>query len=366
MSSGDRKALVGRYLKVVAAHLPSGLRDDVVAELRDEIESRLDDRVEALGRDLTEDEIEQVLREVGHPLSVAARYRPGPGHVVGPELYPYWRFAIRAGLLVLLILAGIGLVGRVIAGDPNVGEVVVDTLSGLFSGAVTLVGIATIVAYVIERQSERPRWLHDWKVKDLGLYEFGVSDDAISRVLDRTDRDLDEAVGVRRGPGAGTAMSQALGNAIAWTVILLWWTGTFRIPGLHPMEWQYVRDGVDWGAMTRETYRWLHYPVIAFGLTRIAFDLGRLAWPGAQLYARVGGAAFALGRVALAAWLWLASPFAAAIAVQTWPEFVERAKAALHPGYDTAGIVMLGVALLAAGGVGAAISALTGRGSRLG
>ena len=362
MSSGDRKALVGRYLKVVAAHLPATQRDDVVAELRDEIESRLDDRVEALGRDLSEDEIEQVLREVGHPLSVAARYRPGPSHVVGPELYPYWRFAIRAGLLVLLILAGLGLVARVASGDPDVGEVLVDSLTGLFSGAITLVGIATLVAYVIERQSERPRWLHDWKVKDLGLYEFGVSDDWLDNLTRTGGASKAERTAKRRRSETGEALS----NVIAWTVVLLWWTGTFRIPGLHPMEWEYVRAGVDWGAMTRETYQWLYFPVIAFGLTRVAFDLGRAAWPGARLYAGVGGAAFALGRVALAAWLWLASPFSAAIAVQTWPEFVERARAAFHPGYDTAGIVMLIVAFIAVEGVFAAVGSLArmGRAAR--
>lgn len=362
--SSNRAALVGRYLKVVAAHLPPALRDDVVAELTDEIESRLDDRAEALGRPLSEDEVEQVLREIGHPLSVAARYRPGPAHVVGPELYPYWRFAIRAGLLVLLILAGLGLVVSVAGGRTGLAEAVADSLGGLFTGAVSLVGIATLVAYVIERQSERPRWLHDWRVRDLGFFEFGVSEDAISRVLDRTDRDMEAAGGQRRGAGAGTAMSEALGNVVAWVVVLLWWTGTLRIPGLHPLEWELARAGVDWGALSRETFQLVYWPVIAFGLARMGFDLIRLAWPSGRVFAGLVGAGFALGRVAAAAWLWLASPISDQIAVETWAELIERARTAVYPGFDTAGILTIIVAFIAIEGVFAALASLGRMGRR--
>ena len=64
--------LIDRYLAAVAAQLPAAAREDVVAELRDDIMSRIEARQEALGRDLTSDEVESILREVGQPLSVAA------------------------------------------------------------------------------------------------------------------------------------------------------------------------------------------------------------------------------------------------------------------------------------------------------
>ena len=65
--------LVNEYLRAVAALLPKAQRDDIVAELRDTILTRIEEREADLGRPLTDDEIEAVLREVGHPVVVAAR-----------------------------------------------------------------------------------------------------------------------------------------------------------------------------------------------------------------------------------------------------------------------------------------------------
>src|SRR4051812_42076123 len=81
------------YLRAVSLLLPQEQAEDIIAELRDTILSRIEAREAELGRPLSEAETEEVLREIGHPLVVAARYREGPQHVVGPALYPYWAFA---------------------------------------------------------------------------------------------------------------------------------------------------------------------------------------------------------------------------------------------------------------------------------
>lgn len=357
MSAGTTAALVERYLKVVAAHLPAGQRDDVIAELRDEIDSRLEARAAGLGREPGPDEVEAVLREIGHPLSVAARYRPGPRHVVGPELYPYWRFAIRAGGIVLLFLTALGLVVRIAGGDPEPGLTFGQSIASLFNGVITLIGLVTLAAYIFERQSERPRWLHDWRVKDLGIYEFSVGEDWLDSLTARPKDASAPAPAARVAPRK-TTTGEALGNIVAWTVILLWWTTAFRIPGLHPTEWVYVRDGVDWGALSREVFTLVYWPVIAFGATRIAFDLGRALCPSARLYAALGEAAFAAGRVALAVWLWFASPLSSQVAVDGVDAFIDRAVAGWTPPFETAGIVMSVVALIGVGGVMSVFAAL--------
>lgn len=363
MSAGTTTALVERYLKVVAAHLPTDQRDDVVAELRDEIDSRLEARAAELGRALQADEVEAVLREIGHPLSVAARYRPGPRHVVGPELYPYWRFAIRAGGIVLLVLTALGFVARVVGGAVDPGMALGQSIAGLFSGVITLIGVVTLAAYIFERQSERPRWLHDWRVKDLGIYEFGVGEDWLDSLAARP-KDWGGAAPSARVAPRRTTTGEALGNIVAWAVVLLWWTTAFRIPGLHPTEWVYVRDGVDWGALSREVFALVYWPVIAFGAARIVFDLGRALWPSAGIYAGLGEAAFAAGRVAAAAWLWFVSPLSSQIAVDSVNAFIDRATAGWTPPFETAGIVMTVVALVAVEGVLAALGALARTGRR--
>lgn len=361
MSAEQHGALLARYLKVVAAHLPASQRDDVIAELRDEIESRLEARAAELGRPLQETEVEAVLREVGHPLSVAARYRPGPRHVVGPELYPYWRFAIRAGGLVLVFLTALGLVVRIAGGDPEPGLTFGQSIASLFNGVITLIGFVTLAAYIFERQSERPRWLHDWRVKDLGIYEFSVGEDWLDSLTAKpkaTATATATATPSARVAPRKTTTGEALGNIVAWAVILLWWTTAFRIPGLHPTEWVYVRDGVDWGALGREVFALVYWPVIAFGATRIAFDLGRALCPSARLYAALGEAAFAAGRVALAVWLWFASPLSSQISVDSADAFIDRAVAGWTPPFETAGIVMSVVALIGVAGVMSVFAAL--------
>src|ERR1700761_5568381 len=97
--------LVNEYLRAVAALLPKAQRDDIIAELRDTILSQVEEREAELGRPLTDDEVEALLREVGHPVVIAARYSDGPQHVVGPTLYPYWLFVVKAAILLQVFVA---------------------------------------------------------------------------------------------------------------------------------------------------------------------------------------------------------------------------------------------------------------------
>ena len=76
-----------RYLHAVRRALPAAKADDIVAELRDILATRQEDREEALGRPLTSDETSAMLKEFGHPLVVAARYRPQQW-LIGPRCLP--------------------------------------------------------------------------------------------------------------------------------------------------------------------------------------------------------------------------------------------------------------------------------------
>ena len=125
--------MIDRYLNAVAAQLPQDERADIVAELRDLILSRFEAKEEELGRSLTEDEQEAILREIGHPLVVAARYRKGPDSLVGPALFPYWLFGVKAGLLVLLAVQAIGLFVHLISGTDDAGQAISHAFNGFIS-----------------------------------------------------------------------------------------------------------------------------------------------------------------------------------------------------------------------------------------
>ena len=65
--------LLDRYLGAIAALLPAGQRQDIVAELRDVLMSRIEDQAAAAGRPLDKAALEALLRAFGHPLAVAGR-----------------------------------------------------------------------------------------------------------------------------------------------------------------------------------------------------------------------------------------------------------------------------------------------------
>ena len=166
--------LIDEYLRAVALLLPKDKREDIIEELRELILSRLEARESELGRPLTDDDTETVLRQIGHPLVVASRYRDGPQHVVGPALYPYWMFAVKAAVTIQVVIAAVVFLVRALTGD--VARAFGQAIASGFTGAVMLVGIATIAAWLIERGVVRIDYFDRWRVRDLHVLSFAAWD----------------------------------------------------------------------------------------------------------------------------------------------------------------------------------------------
>ena len=106
--------LLDRYLKSVASALPAAQRDDIIEELSENIRSQMEDKEGELGRPLNEPEVEAILKQHGHPLLVAGRYRQDHRTVafgrqlIGPTLFPFYikvlSFNLGLTSLVLLII----------------------------------------------------------------------------------------------------------------------------------------------------------------------------------------------------------------------------------------------------------------------
>jgi hypothetical protein len=105
--------LVERYLRAVRDHLPRDQQDDIINELSDSIHSRIEDEETAKGRPLVEAEEVALLREIGHPLAVAARYRGDERslafgrQLIGPELFPTYLKILALNFAVTLIVLAI-------------------------------------------------------------------------------------------------------------------------------------------------------------------------------------------------------------------------------------------------------------------
>ena len=353
--------LVETYLRAVAAQLPGESRDDIVAELRDEILTRMEAREAELGRPLSADEQEAVLRDLGHPLTVAARFGTGPQHVVGPELFPWWMFGVRAALTVLVLISVVGVVARVLVGDAAAGQAVAQAFHGLFTGAVTIVGVATIIAWIIERQEEKPRFLTQWRVRDLGMFEVGLFGG------DWSGRTGAIRTRVRSGSRAMSPTAGAIASAAAWSVFLLWWTGViggeFR-PG--SLGGDFVRDGVDFGSLVAALVSQAYLFVVGWVAALIVFHLARAVLrPGPRATA-AGDLAFAGVGLGFTLWLWLYSPLSAVVRVDSIAGFESRVRQMFETGEPAlATLLMLGIAFALIGDVfhvlGAARRLLFGR-----
>ena len=99
--------LFDNYFRTLKLFLPSDQREDIVRELSEEVQSQVAEKEAALGRALNASEQEALLRQFGHPLLTASRYRPRR-YLVGPILFPYYWLLLKVvvGLIVLTHLIG--------------------------------------------------------------------------------------------------------------------------------------------------------------------------------------------------------------------------------------------------------------------
>lgn len=324
--------LIDRYLNAVAAQLPQDQRADIVAELRDLILSRFEAKEEELGRPLTEAEQEQILRDIGHPLVVAARYGSGPQHVVGPELFPWWMFGVRTGLIAIVAITVLGAIVRVLVGDVEVGRAVGQAFHSIFNGAIALIGFATVAAFIIERQKQKPRFIREWRVKDLGLFEFGggLNAEAVSRGISEGDW----APKTMKVGGRGSSpAARAVASAVGWSVVLLWWVGWLPLTDTTPETLGAVIGGVDYSVMLMDMHALLYWPVIAFGLLRIVFDLMRAARPNGVRFTALGDIGFGAAEAVMFGWVWMYSPMSKVVFVPTVEAFIDRLRTTVESGW---------------------------------
>jgi hypothetical protein len=266
--------MIDRYLNAVAAQLPQDERADIVAELGDLILSRFEAKEEVMGRPLTEDEQETILREIGHPLVVAARYRKGPDSLVGPELFPYWLFGVKAGLMVLGVVYAITLFIRLISGTDDAGQAIAQAFHGFFGAGLTLIGAATLAAAIFEHQGIRPAFLTKWRVKDLGA--FGLSDPA-AWGASMAGTETAKATWMPKGRAKAWPGGEYLFSFLAAGIFVLWWIGVLHFPPFNTIGLR-GQDAVVSGA---PIWSILFGPILLYAFAQMAVDLASFVRPRA-------------------------------------------------------------------------------------
>jgi hypothetical protein len=135
--------------------------------------------------------------------------------------------------------------------------------------------------------------------------------------------------------------ANALGAAMGFTVLILWWTGVLPIADLRPGAGSWVMDGVDYGAILTDIVEIGFWPILAYLAARIGLELFRAWRPGARRVAAVGTLALAGVRLAGLLWLWNVSPLAPVIRVDSMQALVDRLQLLVHGHFDLAALLTL-------------------------
>ena len=165
--------LLERYLRAVRFFLPRAEQDDIVRELSENLDAEIEDRAMALGRDLTEVELADILRRHGHPMVVAARYGPRR-HLIGPALFPFYTFVLKVGLVASLVIAVVlAVIDAALHGDAA-GRLVAGMLA--YPGRALLVfAWTTLVFAVLDVAGSQKTFATDWDPRRIPDWMVGAS-----------------------------------------------------------------------------------------------------------------------------------------------------------------------------------------------
>ncbi len=158
--------LLDRYLDALRRNLPAARADDITSELRDELLDRIEAREAKLGRPVEKADMSRLLKDFGHPLVIATRYRKHQ-HLIGPDSYPFYLYGLRVIVVIaLIVLLFAGIMPVLMGGDRPL-----DTfLSGLGRAYdAFILGFAwfTIVFAIGERIGSQGIRLNVWKPEGL-------------------------------------------------------------------------------------------------------------------------------------------------------------------------------------------------------
>jgi hypothetical protein len=162
--------LLNRYVQAVRFWLPSAQQDDIVAELSEDIRSEIEERETGLGRKLTDNEVEEILKQRGRPLLVAEKYLPQT-FLIGPVLFPAYKFVLKLALACWLIpWAGVWIALMVL--NPSYrahhsGAGIPGDLYALWLNALSAFAAVTILFAVLERFKDRSGFLNQWSPRQL-------------------------------------------------------------------------------------------------------------------------------------------------------------------------------------------------------
>lgn len=157
--------LIERYLYDVTRRLPEGERDEV----RKELEANITDM---LAENPSEQDITDVLTELGAPSKLAEQYRQKPRYLISPAQYDTYLSVLKLVMLIVALVAGLGTaltemlqsqaVGNI---GTVIGNIMGSAISGAFQGVCAAAFWVTVGFVIAERRGINKT--KTWTIRDL-------------------------------------------------------------------------------------------------------------------------------------------------------------------------------------------------------
>ncbi len=163
-SSNKPAEQIDRYVYEVTRRLPEKQRKDINQELHSLIEDMVQDRFPE--KELTVEDINIVLKQLGNPLELADKYREKQRYLIGPEYYDLYFFILKIVLSAVLFGIVVAMiVGNLVTPPANISKVVTDVLSAAFGGIFQAFAWVTVIFAVLSRYGESISGVHSFKAE---------------------------------------------------------------------------------------------------------------------------------------------------------------------------------------------------------
>ncbi|WP_342028027.1 HAAS signaling domain-containing protein [Lentibacillus halodurans] len=139
--------MIERYVYAVTKRLPEAQRQDVADELRGLIEDMLNERVQ--GRDITEEDVEEVLLELGNPRNLARQYRDTKKYVIGPELYDLYILVLKIALISVVTVSTAVFIIQIILNPINTLDYFINYIVSFITTTIPIVFGWTTLAFAL-------------------------------------------------------------------------------------------------------------------------------------------------------------------------------------------------------------------------
>ena len=250
--------LLDRYIHSMKMGLPPDKMDDIAAEISSNLQSLVEDRAIQLGRELHPGEVSTILKQHGHPMVVASRYRdPSARGLISADLFPFYWFTLRA-IFGLWVTVRVIVAVFVLQGTATLGSVLPRLGRDILLAAFYIAAGVTVLFAVWEYLEFKFRYSARWKPERLPPVPPPI-----------------------RKPPQARPMVQ-IGGGVAW---LIFWAMALFWPA---MSWVWGGRGVFSPSETVQAMRLPIWLLALVGVSQLWLDHTRFATAVWRPFLRIG------------------------------------------------------------------------------